>query len=97
MSKKYLEYKKKFKFNSADNKFRMFAISPRNNMADTDYNSSSKYAPNPIDQIYIPYDADWGLSDKTIIDAGYFGFIKQAEVIYNRLDRNKDRLHIIGN
>jgi len=97
MSKKYLDYKKKFKFNSADNKLRMFAISPRNNMTDTDYESSSKYAPNPVDQIYIPYDADWSITDKNIINAGYFWFIKQAELVYNRLDRKKERLHIIGN
>lgn len=97
MSKKYLEYKNKTKWVSEEKTMKMFAVSTRNNMADTQYKSESTYAPCPVDQIYIPCDADWGKKWVDVINAGYFQFIEWAEQIYNRLDKKKQRLHIIGN
>lgn len=97
MSKKYLEYKSKSKFVGSDNSMKMFSVSTRNNMADNELTSRSKYAPCPIDQIYIPCDADWDKKWADVINAWYFQFIEWAEQIYNRLDKNKQRLHVIWN
>lgn len=97
MSKQYLKYKSKSKFISDENSMRMFSISPRNNMADNDHKSSSKYAPCPIDHIYIPCWADWEKKWPDVINAEYFQFIEWAEQIYHRLDRKKNRLHVIWN
>lgn len=80
---------------------KMFAVAPWKIMYDPDnnmiWNDEWLYAPSPVDQIYYDYRSDWDLNDKSIVNAWYFQFIDSAEAIYNRLDKNKSRVHIIMN
>jgi len=98
----YINYKELTSWISESKKMQMFAIAPWKIMYDPEneiiWNSDeNKYAPSPVDQIYINYSADWNLVDKSIIKAWYFQFIEAAESIYNRLDENKNRTHIVMN
>lgn len=97
-AKKLIEYEKSWKYIWTSNNINVFAVSPKNNMADNDIVDEEKFAPLPlINHLYIPTSAWWNLTWVEVIDVWYFQLIESAEQVYNRLDRHKSRINIIWN
>ncbi len=98
LSKWYINYQDLTVWINETEKMRMFAIAPALSIfIDNNKISENVYAPSTVDQIFLPCSADWDIKSEWIKKAGYFQFIAGAESIYNRLDKQKKRVHIVWN